>query len=709
MLLSLSPHTEHGDAAAAGGFGFALSPFGAGGTGSDEHLRIHANLNLCFTPVTNVQLQASVPSRTTSLQFQQLNSRLEAPRPQRAAHMHGLAYLTSPYGSPQPHQFSRSPSPRMASPHPLLPLPTPNQSHGQRSRDNSAEPLPSTPAAAASVAAASSHIQGLLYADKQPIGIIGAASPLPLPMPPMQTTPPAPVLLRRTTSTREETQQTPAAAGMSVPASVPQVVPPPLLPAMALAEDATQKDKEDDELEPADAVQAPAAASAAELKAAALASRMSSWWATLSRYPALDHATREHIRLLDVVMEKTCARLQTWSGSEGSSAQSSGTTASRPLQPTEFVELMERVSSSFCAAGEKIVEHFVRIAQQCDEQQAALREAANSVNASNQLLYDDDSTSSGASESIEVASPEPSRRAVKKRRTTASPKSIISVSVSTLDVDEDATSEESSELSPVVERPKGVVLSKKRRGEPVDDSSDSSSVGIRKRKAAVVRTKRNVAESFSDAAVRVLRRWLSQHLDDPYPDALQKTALAQETSLSYEQVGHWFVNARMRAWRPMLRERARRLAAQQGGEDGKEDGSDGASHSPAGLADLSAAAACMSELVPKAGRSYMCLDEEPAAKDDAGAEGSAATASGHLTAAAASSSAIATAELLAASALTLSIATSFQTPHSYIASHPLSNGGRKYKSGGSHKKKAGSGAKAVNLNASKSAKRQRCG
>jgi len=44
------------------------------------------------------------------------------------------------------------------------------------------------------------------------------------------------------------------------------------------------------------------------------------------------------------------------------------------------------------------------------------------------------------------------------------------------------------------------------------------------------------SQTFTDAAVRVLRRWLQAHLDDPYPDAVQKTALAAETNLSYEQV-----------------------------------------------------------------------------------------------------------------------------------------------------------------------------
>jgi hypothetical protein len=247
----------------------------------------------------------------------------------------------------------------------------------------------------------------------------------------------------------------------------------------------------------------------------------------------------------------------------------------------------------------------------------------------------------------------------------------------------------------------------------------------------------------------VLRRWLQAHLDDPYPDAMQKTALAAETNLSYEQVQvsgslcfglavacrlvrcplrvvltsmlmpaffllvcsfvfcvqHWFINARMRAWRPMLRERAKRLEAsrvaaaeqkEEGGDNSMidDDNEDGGTHTggtgcaAADLADLSAAAASMSELVPKAGRSYMCLDEDSSAAagdsstagstSNSGADG-ASTPSQHQ-------QSVATAELLAASALALSIATSFQTPHTYNTSHPLHRTGRKYKSGGSNKK-----------------------
>jgi hypothetical protein len=123
-------------------------------------------------------------------------------------------------------------------------------------------------------------------------------------------------------------------------------------------------------------------------------------------------------------------------------------------------------------------------------------------------------------------------------------------------------------------------------------------------------------------------------------------------------------------------------------DDEDDDGGAHTGRVAADLADLSAAAASMSELVPKAGRSYMCLDEDSSAaagdsstvgsNSNSGADG-ASTPSQHQ-------QSVATAELLAASALALSIATSFQTPHTYNTSHPLHRTGRKYKSGGSNKK-----------------------
>ncbi|RVW49297.1 BEL1-like homeodomain protein 9 [Vitis vinifera] len=57
-----------------------------------------------------------------------------------------------------------------------------------------------------------------------------------------------------------------------------------------------------------------------------------------------------------------------------------------------------------------------------------------------------------------------------------------------------------------------------------------------------------------DHAVAVLRAWLFEHFLHPYPTDLEKQILAQRTSLSRNQVSNWFINARVRLWKPMVEE-----------------------------------------------------------------------------------------------------------------------------------------------------------
>lgn len=67
--------------------------------------------------------------------------------------------------------------------------------------------------------------------------------------------------------------------------------------------------------------------------------------------------------------------------------------------------------------------------------------------------------------------------------------------------------------------------------------------------------KRKIAsrENFSADATNTLRQWFADHFDDPYPTAAEKTELSQKTGLTYEQIQHWFINTRMRVWRPSLK------------------------------------------------------------------------------------------------------------------------------------------------------------
>ncbi|XP_075486419.1 BEL1-like homeodomain protein 9 [Primulina tabacum] len=55
-------------------------------------------------------------------------------------------------------------------------------------------------------------------------------------------------------------------------------------------------------------------------------------------------------------------------------------------------------------------------------------------------------------------------------------------------------------------------------------------------------------------AVTVLRAWLFEHFLHPYPTDTDKLMLAKQTGLSRNQVSNWFINARVRLWKPMVEE-----------------------------------------------------------------------------------------------------------------------------------------------------------
>ncbi|KAE8702476.1 BEL1-like homeodomain protein 9 [Hibiscus syriacus] len=57
-----------------------------------------------------------------------------------------------------------------------------------------------------------------------------------------------------------------------------------------------------------------------------------------------------------------------------------------------------------------------------------------------------------------------------------------------------------------------------------------------------------------ERAVTVLRAWLFEHFLHPYPTDTDKLKLAKQTGLSRSQVSNWFINARVRLWKPMVEE-----------------------------------------------------------------------------------------------------------------------------------------------------------
>ncbi|VAI09224.1 unnamed protein product [Triticum turgidum subsp. durum] len=57
-----------------------------------------------------------------------------------------------------------------------------------------------------------------------------------------------------------------------------------------------------------------------------------------------------------------------------------------------------------------------------------------------------------------------------------------------------------------------------------------------------------------ESAVSVLRAWLFEHFLHPYPKDSEKVMLARQAGLSRGQVSNWFINARVRLWKPMVEE-----------------------------------------------------------------------------------------------------------------------------------------------------------
>ncbi|KAK4342841.1 hypothetical protein RND71_038657 [Anisodus tanguticus] len=57
-----------------------------------------------------------------------------------------------------------------------------------------------------------------------------------------------------------------------------------------------------------------------------------------------------------------------------------------------------------------------------------------------------------------------------------------------------------------------------------------------------------------ERAVTVFRAWLFDHFLHPYPTDTDKIMLAKQTGLSRNQVSNWFINARVRLWKPMVEE-----------------------------------------------------------------------------------------------------------------------------------------------------------
>ncbi len=61
------------------------------------------------------------------------------------------------------------------------------------------------------------------------------------------------------------------------------------------------------------------------------------------------------------------------------------------------------------------------------------------------------------------------------------------------------------------------------------------------------------SETLSNQRVsQILKNWLFDHFLNPYPRDEEKHQLMRETGLTFNQLNNWFINARVRLWKPLV-------------------------------------------------------------------------------------------------------------------------------------------------------------
>ncbi|KAF0901836.1 hypothetical protein E2562_006465 [Oryza meyeriana var. granulata] len=71
-----------------------------------------------------------------------------------------------------------------------------------------------------------------------------------------------------------------------------------------------------------------------------------------------------------------------------------------------------------------------------------------------------------------------------------------------------------------------------------------------------------------EKSVAVLKAWMFENFLRPYPKDSEKDMLAARSGLSRSQVSNWFINARVRLWKPMIEDMYEELKKTGGGSDG---------------------------------------------------------------------------------------------------------------------------------------------
>ncbi|XP_041990288.1 homeobox protein ATH1-like isoform X2 [Salvia splendens] len=89
---------------------------------------------------------------------------------------------------------------------------------------------------------------------------------------------------------------------------------------------------------------------------------------------------------------------------------------------------------------------------------------------------------------------------------------------------------------------------------------------LSKRNHQLLRPQRGLPET----SVSVLRAWMFQNFLHPYPKDSEKHLLALKSGLTRNQVSNWFINARVRLWKPMIEEMCAEINRRKARKDDEE-------------------------------------------------------------------------------------------------------------------------------------------
>ncbi|KAL6630115.1 hypothetical protein ACP70R_029880 [Stipagrostis hirtigluma subsp. patula] len=87
---------------------------------------------------------------------------------------------------------------------------------------------------------------------------------------------------------------------------------------------------------------------------------------------------------------------------------------------------------------------------------------------------------------------------------------------------------------------------------------------LRRREQQCWKPRRGLPED----SVAVLKAWMFEHFLKPYPDDHEKDVLAARTGLNRSKVTNWFINARVRLWKPLIEELYQEIKRSSGGGQG---------------------------------------------------------------------------------------------------------------------------------------------